>query len=128
MAENNILGNTGIEVIEPLQDQRIINIVNQVSARIMTAFPDNRLKYLDIYKTLLDTPMYYARIPKGLSKANYYYKDSSIYFSDKANLDEIDEFVFHECIHRLQEIRDKKGNLTRMGVCEVNELSVKATH
>ena len=127
MAENNILGNTGIEVIEPLQDKRIIDIVNQVSARIMTAFPDNKLNYLDIYKTLLDTPMYYARIPKGLSKANYYYKDSSIYFSDRANLDEIDEFVFHECIHRLQERRDKKGNLTRMGICEVNELTVQAT-
>lgn len=127
MAENNSLGNTGIEVIEPLQDERIIDIVNQVSTRIMTAFPDSNLSYLDIYKTLLDTPMYYARIPKGLSKANYYYKDSSIYFSNSANLSEVDEFIFHECIHRLQERRDKKGNITRLGVCEVNELSVKAT-
>ena len=127
MSEKNSLGNTGIEVIEPLQDERIINIVNQVSTRIMTAFPDNNLRYLDIYKTLLDTPMYYARIPKGLSKANYYYKDSSIYFSDRANLSEVDEFVFHECIHRLQERRDKKGNLTRLGVSEVNELNIKAT-
>ena len=73
MAENNTLGNTGIEVIEPLQDEKVIDIVNQVSTRIMTAFPDSNLSYLDIFKTLLDTPMYYARIPKGLSKANYYY-------------------------------------------------------
>ena len=127
MAENNSLGNTGIEVIEPLQDERIIDIVNQVSTRIMTAFPNNNLSYLDIYKTLLDTPMYYAKIPKGLSKANYYYKDSSIYFSNNANISEIDEFIFHEFIHRLQERRDKKGNITRLGVCEVNELSVKGT-
>ena len=125
MAENNNVGNTGIEVIEPLQDEKIIDIVNQVSTRIMTAFPDNNLSYLDIYKTLLDTPMYYARIPKGLSKANYYHKDSSIYFSNSASLEEVDEYIFHEFIHRLQERRDKKGNITRMGVCEINELSVR---
>ena len=127
MPKKKNLGNTGIEVIEPLGDEKIIDIVNQVSTRIMTAFPDNKLSYLDIYKTLLDTPMYYARIPKGLSKANYYYKDSSIYFSKNTNLSEIDEFVFHEFIHRLQERKDKKGNITRLGVCEINELSVKAT-
>ena len=127
MPGKNSLGNTGIEVIEPLEEEKIIDIVNQVSTRIMTAFPDNKLSYLDIYRTLLDTPMYYARIPKGLSKANYYYKDSSIYFSDKANLSEVDEFIFHEFIHRLQERKDKKGKITRLGVCEVNELSVKAT-
>ena len=127
MADNNSLGNTGIEVIEPLQDEKVIDIVNQVSTRIMTAFPDNDLSYLDIYKTLLDTPMYYAKIPKGLSKANYYYKNSSIYFSNTANISEVDEYIFHECIHRLQERKDKKGNITRIGVCEVNEFSVKAT-
>ena len=127
MAENNSLGNTGIEVIEPLQDEKIIDIVNQVSTRIMTAFPNNNLSYLDIYKTLLDTPMYYAKIPKGLSKANYYYKDSSIYFSNNANISKVDEYIFHEFIHRLQERKDKKGNITRIGVCEINELSVKAT-
>ncbi len=127
MTETNTLGNTGIEVIEPLQDEKIIDIVNQVSTRIMMAFPDNDLSYLDIYKTLLDTPMYYAKIPKGLSKANYYYKDSGIYFSYNANISKVDEYIFHEFIHRLQERKDKKGNLTRLGVCEVNELSVKAT-
>ena len=127
MAENNALGNTGIEVLEPLQDEKVIDIVNQVSTRIMTAFPDSNLSYLDIFKTLLDTPMYYARIPKGLSKANYYYKDSSIYFSNTANLEEVDEYIFHEFIHRLQERKDKKGKITRLGVCEVNELSVKGT-
>ena len=127
MSEKNNLGNTGIHVIDRIEDKKVIDIVNQVSTRIMTAFPDNKLNYLDIYKTLLDTPMYYARIPKGLSKANYYYKDSSIYFSTDASFEEVDEFIFHECIHRLQERKDKRGKITRLGVCEVNELSVKAT-
>ena len=127
MSENHSLGNTGIQVIKSLEDKDIIEIANQVSNKIMTAFPDSNLSYLDIYKTLLDTPMYYAEIPEGLSKANYYYKDSSIYFDIDMDLSEIDEFVFHECIHKLQEHKDKKGNLTRLGISEVNELSVKGT-
>lgn len=127
MFEKTTLGNTGIKVIGKLEDEKIIDIVNQVSTRLMTAFPDNNLSYLDIYKTLLDTPMYYASIPEGLSKANYYYKDSSIYFAQDSDLSEIDEYVMHECVHKLQERRDKKGNITRLGISEVNELSVKAT-
>ena len=127
MFEKTTLGNTGIEVIDKLEDEKIIDIVSQVSTRLMVAYPNSNLSYLDIYKTLLDTPMYYAKIPVGLSKANYYYKDSSIYFAEDSDFSEIDEFVLHECVHKLQERKDKKGNITRLGVCEVNELSVKAT-
>ena len=127
MFENKALENIGIQVIRKLEDQNIINVVNKVSNKLMTSFPDADLNYLEIYKILLDTPMYYAKIPQGLSEVNYYYKNSSIYFSEDTNLSELNEFVFHEFIHRLQERRDKKGNVTRLGVCEVNELSVKAT-
>ena len=94
---------------------------------MVAAFPDTELSRIDIYKVLLDTPMYYAKIPEGLSKANYYYKDSSIYFSEDVNLEKIDEYILHEFIHKLQEKRDKKGNIVRIGVCEVNELKVKGT-
>ena len=121
------LENLGIEVTRKIEDKNIVKIVNQVTDKLIEAFPKHKLNYLDIYKSLLDTPMYYAKIPSGLSKANYYYKNSSIYFSEDTDLLEIDEYVFHECIHKLQEHKDKKGNLTRIGVCEVNELSVKAT-
>lgn len=127
MFERTTLGNTGIEVIKKLEDEKIIDIVNQVSTRLMVAYPESKLSYLDIYKTLLDTPMYYAKIPEGLSKVNYYYKDSGLYFAEDVDLSEIDEYVLHECVHKLQERKGKRGNITRLGVCEVNELSVKAT-
>ena len=127
MSEKNTLGKTGIEVISKIEEENVINIVNQVSTKIVKAFPNTALSHIDIYKILLDTPMYYAKIPEGLSKANYYYKDSSIYFSEDADLNEIDEYILHEFIHKLQEKRDKKGNITRIGVCEINELNVKGT-
>ena len=45
MSEKNTLGNTGIRVIDKIEDKKIIDIVNQVSTRIMTAFPDNNKKH-----------------------------------------------------------------------------------
>ena len=126
MFKKNLLKDTGIEVIRKIEDEKIIDIVNQVSKKIIAAFPENNFNYLDIYKTLLDTPMYYAKIPEGLSKANYYYKDSSIYLAEETELTEIEEYIIHECIHKLQEIKDKKGKIIRLGICEVNELNVKA--
>ncbi len=127
MFEKSGLENLGIIPIDRVEDQKVINLVNQVSNKLLLAFPDAKLNYLDIYKALLDTPMFYAKIPGGLSKVNYSYKNSSIYFSDDIDFSDIDEYIFHECLHRLQECRDKKGNLTRLGVCEVNELTVRAT-
>lgn len=117
----------GIEVIGKVEDEKIIKIAEQVAIKLTKEFPENKKSYLEIYHILLTTPMYYANISNKISEANYFYKNSAIYFSNQANLDEINEYIFHECIHRLQEHRDKKGNLTRMGLCEINELSVKGT-
>ena len=121
------LENLGIEVIDRIEDEKVIKIVDEVSTKIKNTFSNANINYLEIYKTLLDTPMYYAKIPDGLSEVNYLYKTSTIYFSDKMNWENIGEYVYHEFIHRLQERKDKKGNLTRMGICEVNEISVKGT-
>ena len=126
MFEKIKIGNEYIEVAEKVDDKTVSKISNEVAQRLLIAFPDYKLNYLDIYEILLDTPMYYAKIPEGLSKANYYYKNSSIYFDKDINLTKMNEFILHECIHRLQERKDRRGNITRLGVCEVNELSVKA--
>ena len=125
MFDRKSLSDIGIKVTKKLDDRDVIEIVNKVSNKLVLAFPDSGLSFLNIYKTLLDTPMYYAKIDKGLSEANYDYKNSSIYFSEDADLSEINEFVFHEFIHRLQEHKDKKGKITRLGVCEIKELSVQ---
>ena len=127
MFQDKNLKNIGIEVIRKVEDENVIAIVDKVATKIKNTFYDNNINYLDIYKTLLDTPMYYATIPNGLSEANYNYENSTIYFSENIDIENLNEFVYHECIHKLQERKDKKGNLTRLGICEVNELSVKAT-
>ena len=127
MFKEKSLKNIGIEAIKKVEDENIISIADKVSTRIKNTFSNSNINYLNIYKTLLETPMYYAKIPQGLSEANYFFKNSTIYFSEDIDLENLSEYVYHECIHKLQEYKNKKGNITRLGICEVNELTVKAT-
>ena len=69
--------------------------------------------------------MYFAQMPEDASAAKYFYKNQSIYFNDKFSIDEIEEFAIHECIHYLQEIKDEKGNLLRLGLYDISEGSNK---
>lgn len=59
-----------------------------------------------------------------MSEANYFYKNTSIYFNEKIDIADIEEFAVHECIHYIQEIKDKKNNLIRMGLCDHSDFKV----
>ena len=61
--------------------------------------------------------MYIADIPEGMSEASYFYKNSAIYFRDGMGLGDLEKFAVHELIHNLQEKKDAKGNLIRLGLC-----------
>ena len=59
-----------------------------------------------------------------MAEANYFYKNNSIYFNEHIPDDDLVEFAIHECIHYLQEIKDKKNCLIRMGLCDYTEFKV----
>ena len=67
--------------------------------------------------------MYKASIPDGIAEANYFYKNSSIYFNEKIEFEDLEEFAIHECIHHLQAIKTKQNKLVRMGLCKFNALA-----
>ncbi len=63
--------------------------------------------------------MYIAKMPHTMAQAKYYYKNSSIYFSDSIDFSNIDSYATHECIHYLQELTcDTKNNLIHLGLCD----------
>lgn len=126
MFENRELKKLGIEVTYKVQDTDVVEIANQVSSKLITTFQKSNLDFMNIYTILLSTNMYYANIKENISKANFYYKNSNIYFSKDIDIKNIDEYLFHECIHKIQEHKNKKNKLIRMGLCEINELSVKS--
>ena len=78
----------------------------------------------DIFIKLSRLNMYIAKMPEGMSEANYFYKNCSIYFNEHIQFDDMEAFAIPECIHYIQEIKDKKNSLLRMGLCDYTEFKI----
>lgn len=108
----------GIEVIKPLDTFSVITIAKNVATKLVTAYPEQNLNYNDLFVKLSRLNMYIAKMPNTMAQAKYYYKNASIYFNDEIDFSNIDSYAMHECIHYLQELRDKKNNLIQLGLCD----------
>ena len=108
----------GISVIEPLDNSSVISIAKSVSEKLYLTFPNLGFSYEQLLERFSNVPMYIATIPNGMSEASYLYKNSSIYFRDGMGLSDLEKFSVHELIHNLQERKDSRGNLIRLGLCE----------
>ena len=108
----------GIEVIKPLDTLSVIMIAKNVATKLVVAFPEQNLNCNDLFIKLSRLNMYIAKMPVGMACAKYYYKNSSIYFSDDIDFSNIDSYATHECIHYLQELRDTNNNLIHLGLCD----------
>lgn len=114
----------GIEVIKKLDTLRVNSIARTVSISLCETFPDFNLNQNDLFIKLSRLNMYIAKMPEGMSEANYFYKNSSIYFNAHIANDDLEEFAIHECIHYIQEIKDKRNYLLRMGLCDYTEFKI----
>lgn len=110
----------GIEVINELSSSTVNSISSKVTKSLQNAFPEKSLNTKEISSTLQRLKMYVAKLPDGCS-AKYFYKNQSIYFSEKNSLTKINDLMVHECIHYLQEITDKKGRVVRLGFCDFTD-------
>lgn len=124
MNVENELKKDGITVIRPLDTLSITLIAKYVAEKFMSFFPFSRFRYHDLFVKISRLSMYIADIPEGMSEANYFYKNSSIYFKDGLSIDEMKELTIHEFIHHFQEIKDLKGNLYRLGLCDFTGIKV----
>lgn len=118
MSIDSELKKEGIEVIKPLDTLSVISIAKNVATKLVVAFPEQNLNCNDLFIKLSRLNMYIAKMPAGMACAKYYYRNSSIYFSDDIDFSNIDSFATHECIHYLQELRDTKNNLIHLGLCD----------
>lgn len=111
----------GIKMIAPLDTLSINSIAKFVSEQLSATFPKENFSTEDLFIELSRLPMYIADIPSGIAEASYCYENSSIYFRDGMGLQELEKFAIHEFIHHLQELKDKKGVLVRLGLCDFTE-------
>lgn len=114
----------GIEVVEKLDTLKVNSIARNVSQKICDTFPHLDLNQNDLFIKLSRLDMFKAKMPDGIAEANYLYKNTSIYFNEHIPDSDLEEFAIHECIHHLQEIKDKKNYLVRMGLCDYTEFKV----
>ena len=114
----------GIEVIEKLDTLKINSIAMNVSLKLCETFPEYNLNQNKLFIKLSRLNMYKAKMPEGMAEANYFYKNTSIYFNEHIQNEDLEEFAIHECIHYLQEIKDKRNYLLRMGLCDYTEFKI----
>lgn len=110
----------GMEIKSQLDVAQVNKIANVVSERICSAFPEHNLNKFDISNIISNIDMYIAKIPENSSIARYSYNTNSIYLSDNLDLNNIDTLVIHECIHAIQEIRNNRGKLIKLGLFDLN--------
>ena len=114
----------GIKVLEKLDTLKVNSIAKSISDKLADTFPQFNLDKESLFAKLCKLEMYYAEMEEGMAEANYFYKNTSIYFNKKIAFEDLEEFAVHECIHYLQEVKDNKNNLIRMGLCDYTELKI----
>ena len=124
MSIESDLRKDGIKVIGPLDTLSVNTISRNIAERLCKTFPEQHFVFQNLFIALSRIPMYIADIPEGFAEATYFYKNSSMYFKQGLSLDELEKFAVHEFIHYLQEIKDKKGHLLRLGLCDFGDLKV----
>ena len=121
----NDLKKDGITIIEQLDALSVTLIAKFVAEKFITFFPFSGFRYNDLFIKVSRLNMYIADIPEGMSEANYFYKNSSIYFKQGLSMDEMKELTIHEFIHHFQEVKDDNGTLYRLGLCDFTGLKVR---
>lgn len=116
MSIESTLRKEGIEVIKQLDTFQVNSIAQKITNKLCSAFPEQNLSRTDLFASISRLPMFLAKMSDPLCGAKYFYKNSSIYYNIDYSLSNVEDFALHECIHFLQEVKDYKGNLIRLGL------------
>lgn len=125
MSIESDLKKDGIKVVGTLDTLKVNTLAHNVADKICKTFPEQNFIFHNLFIALSRIPMYIAQMPEGFAEANYFYKNTSIYFKEGMPVEELEKFAIHEFIHYLQEIKDKKGNLVKLGLCEFGDLKIQ---
>ena len=123
MSIESDLRKDGITVISKLDTLVVNNIARNIARKIVATFPELNFDETTLFIKLSRIDMYTASMPDGMAEANYFYKNSSIYFNCKIDFQDLEEFAIHECIHHLQEVKTAHNKLLRMGLCSFKTVS-----
>ena len=124
MSVESDLRKDGIKVVDILDTMTVNRIAHNIATKLCETFPELCFNESDLFAKLARLTMYRAEMPEGMAEANYFYKNTSIYFNERVAIEDLEEFAIHECIHYIQEIKDKRNYLLRMGLCDYTEFKI----
>lgn len=113
----------GIEVITQLNTLKVNSIATNIAQKLVSTFPEQNINYHELFMKLCRLNMYIAKIPNGVA-AKYSYKNSSIYFSESTDLNNLNDVAIHECIHYLQAEINSKNKLVKLGLCDFKDIKL----
>lgn len=113
----------GIEVIKQLNTLKVNTIASNISKILVNNFPEQNFNFSELFTKISRLNMYIAKIPNGVA-AKYFYKNSSIYFSESTDLENLNPVAIHECIHFLQSEVNEKGKLVKLGLCDFTDIKL----
>lgn len=116
MSVESDLKKENVNVISTLDIIKVVSISNNITDLIYKNFKKYNIDKMEIFEKLSTLQMYFAKMPEGMSEASYFYKNSSIYFNDSIDKNNLEEFAIHECLHRVQEVKTANNKLIRMGL------------
>lgn len=120
MSIESELRREGIIVIKQLHTLKVNSIAANIARNLVINFPEQNFSYPELFEKISSLNMYVAKIPNGIA-AKYFYKNSSIYFSDCSDLKNLNEVVIHECLHAIQSEIDSNNNLVKLGLCDFTD-------
>ena len=116
MSIESTLKQEGIHIIGKLNTLEINKIASNISEKICKAFPEHNINQSELFISIARLDMYVADMPNDMAMAKYFYKNNSIYFSKDINFNDLHTLALHECLHFIQELKDKRGKLLRLGL------------
>ena len=124
MGISKLLKKFDIKVIGRVTKEQQIRVADNVATKISNEF--NYIDYGYIYTKLMRAKMYIAIIPEGITRAIYSYEEDTLFISDEEDLNFISRELLYECIHAMQDIRNKKGKIKQLGQCIFSDFKVYA--
>ena len=133
MGINSKLKKEGIKVVEKLDALKVNTIAINVINKLCSTFPEHGFDRSTLFEMISRMYMYTAEMPADLSGAKYVFKNNSIYFNEKLNIEEMSKLAVHECIHCIQHSYFKNTSSLNIGLSNtssdfglaINEASVQ---
>ena len=116
MSIQSTLKREGINVIGKLNTLEVNKIASNISEKIANAFPEHNINQSDLFISIARLDMFIADMPNDSAVAKYFYKNNSIYFSKDLDLSNLGSLAIHECLHFMQELKNNRGKLLRLGL------------